>query len=619
MRLFVVIALLLGLTSANGLTLATSQATPTAAGISFDEVRRNSDKPDALRSAPLDGFEADYLWYQKHGPNQYSERLGPAGDDIDLNSYAFFEHWSRFENGGHVTIVNDTSSPVAIILDLKNRTFHRFSVEEARKLLARKPYAPYLPVHYMEFESHGGKGTISETTEVATLPAARVQDIPATGLQFERKQTAIAATGTCVTGDTFGKLEGFSSSEIMLSYRAGFPEPGPAYTLADGLPFTEGEFEVCDRSYVDQTPAVTSQLTEFRHRFSLFERDEYKDTMTEGAVVVERGHIRFFNQFDPALFGIPAGFKDDCDVAPRPANCAARGVLQATFRAEYPVRDYAYQMVAGPRNDVWFLEPKPGKIGTISSAGNIREFTLPASGDDLWQSALGSDGTIWFLDRNGILVRASESGEIRAFDSVKAFEPLEYIAAGPGRIWFTISKPFFANGIASMDAAGNITTMHLPTSYPIAFEGLRFDGNGRLWYIEGNTQRPRVVKFENRTLHEFTPPNSLTLGTLVYSSGYMYFSEEGRLARISVENGAISEFPLSSAKASPWSIAAAPNGEVWFTEYPGNRLGHLTKSGTILECESSRGSGNSIAVTSDGVVWLATSHSVVKVALCGTP
>jgi len=99
----------------------------------------------------------------------------------------------------------------------------------------------------------------------------------------------------------------------------------------------------------------------------------------------------------------------------------------------------------------------------------------------------------------------------------------------------------------------------------------------------------------------------------------MYFSEEGRLARISVSDGSITEFPLMSLNSSPYSIAADPAGGIWFSEYPGNRIGHLTAAGNFVECESPKGSGGGLAVTADGTVWFATAHGVAKIKSCGTP
>jgi len=200
-----------------------------------------------------------------------------------------------------------------------------------------------------------------------------------------------------------------------LSYRGNFAEPGPAYTLADGLPFTEGEMEVCDRRYVNKTPAITAAWTRFQHRFFLFERSEYKDSQTDGVTITERGHIKSVTHLDPALFGIPSGFKGDCTVAPRPGNCAKLAVATAIFAAEYPLRDYAYKMAAGSHNDVWFLEPEKNLVGTLSAGGVLREFKVPTSSSQFQAITLGPDGAVWFLDCVGKIGRVDANGQIKEF------------------------------------------------------------------------------------------------------------------------------------------------------------------------------------------------------------
>ncbi len=47
--------------------------------------------------------------------------------------------------------------------------------------------------------------------------------------------------------------------------------------------------------------------------------------------------------------------------------------------------------------------------------------------------------------------------------------------------------------------------------------------------------------------------------------------------------GQITEFPIPTANSSPTGIAAGPDGNLWFTELTGNKIGRITTSGTITE------------------------------------
>src|SRR5439155_23755363 len=47
--------------------------------------------------------------------------------------------------------------------------------------------------------------------------------------------------------------------------------------------------------------------------------------------------------------------------------------------------------------------------------------------------------------------------------------------------------------------------------------------------------------------------------------------------------GAINEFPIATTNSGPVGIARGPDGNLWFTEATGNKIGQITPSGTITE------------------------------------
>lgn len=40
----------------------------------------------------------------------------------------------------------------------------------------------------------------------------------------------------------------------------------------------------------------------------------------------------------------------------------------------------------------------------------------------------------------------------------------------------------------------------------------------------------------------------------------------------------VTEFPLPTANSQPSHLATGPDGNLWFTEFAGNQIGHLTTS-----------------------------------------
>ncbi|HTW98334.1 MAG TPA: hypothetical protein VMD59_06120, partial [Acidimicrobiales bacterium] len=47
--------------------------------------------------------------------------------------------------------------------------------------------------------------------------------------------------------------------------------------------------------------------------------------------------------------------------------------------------------------------------------------------------------------------------------------------------------------------------------------------------------------------------------------------------------GAITEFQIPTASAGPNGIVTGPDGNLWFTEGSGDKIGQITTSGTVTE------------------------------------
>ena len=76
--------------------------------------------------------------------------------------------------------------------------------------------------------------------------------------------------------------------------------------------------------------------------------------------------------------------------------------------------------------------------------------------------------------------------------------------------------------------------------------------------------------------------------------------------------GTVTEFSAGITPGSaPGDIAAGPDGNLWFTEAYGNRIGRITPAGTITEFSAGI-SGNStpqgIAAGSDGNLWFTETY-----------
>jgi hypothetical protein len=73
----------------------------------------------------------------------------------------------------------------------------------------------------------------------------------------------------------------------------------------------------------------------------------------------------------------------------------------------------------------------------------------------------------------------------------------------------------------------------------------------------------------------------------------------------------ITEFPVPTASSYPGSITAGPDGNLWFTEYWGNRIGRITPAGVITEFSTglfAHAQPPDITAGPDGNLWFTEYH-----------
>src|SRR5260221_6830523 len=84
------------------------------------------------------------------------------------------------------------------------------------------------------------------------------------------------------------------------------------------------------------------------------------------------------------------------------------------------------------------------------------------------------------------------------------------------------------------------------------------------------------------SITEFSPA-SLPRGITAGPDGNVWFAESGgnKIGRIT-PSGSITEFPTPTKSSGPWGITTGPDGNVWFTEVVG-KIGRITTGGSITE------------------------------------
>jgi streptogramin lyase len=113
-------------------------------------------------------------------------------------------------------------------------------------------------------------------------------------------------------------------------------------------------------------------------------------------------------------------------------------------------------------------------------------------------------------------------------------------------------------------------------------------------------------------------PEGITLGP----DGNIWFAEFGgdKIGRIT-PNGSIMEFPLA-AGSKPAEITTGPDGNLWFTENGGNKVGRITPAGAVTEfpTPTSNSKPVGIAVGPDGNLWFTESwgNRMASITTAGT-
>jgi streptogramin lyase len=133
--------------------------------------------------------------------------------------------------------------------------------------------------------------------------------------------------------------------------------------------------------------------------------------------------------------------------------------------------------------------------------------------------------------------------------------------------------------------------------------------------LDSSQSATATVTVVQVTINTFTVPtaSSSPIGIVAGPDGNLWFTEYSgnKIGRITTA-GVITEFAVPTASAAPQGIAAGPDGNLWFTESGGQKVGRITPSGVIAEypfltAHNSSSQGGSIVAGPDGNLWFTES------------
>jgi streptogramin lyase len=121
-----------------------------------------------------------------------------------------------------------------------------------------------------------------------------------------------------------------------------------------------------------------------------------------------------------------------------------------------------------------------------------------------------------------------------------------------------------------------------------------------------------------QVIQEFPPlpANRGPEGIVTGPDGNLWFCEESgnRIGRMTWPAGVVTEFPIPTSSTDPETIVVGPDGNLWFTMWNGHQIGRITTDGVITEfpLPTANAEPEGIAVGPDGNIWF-TEANVSKV------
>ncbi len=243
-------------------------------------------------------------------------------------------------------------------------------------------------------------------------------------------------------------------------------------------------------------------------------------------------------------------------------------------------------IVAGPDGALWFTEWIGNKIGRITTAGAITEFSNGISpNSDPSIIKVGPDGNLWFSESiadgsRSAVAKITTSGGVTEYSAgINPAEDPYGITKGPdGNIWFVGA----------------------------------FDGEG-IYKLAPLDTTPTAKVMAHAT--PGSQSNNMIVGPgPLATDSYLWFAETGggRIGRYDITSGDLREFPVPTSTSQPYDIVVGPDGNIWFSEYAGGAIGRITPDGgSVVEFKTGfpAGSGpNGITVGSDGNIWFVDAN-----------
>ena len=301
-----------------------------------------------------------------------------------------------------------------------------------------------------------------------------------------------------------------------------------------------------------------------------------------------------------------------------------------------PLGSGATAITAGPDGNVWFADPGAGQVGVITPTGQVTEFPTP--GISAGSITAGPDGNLWFLNdsltQSGspAIGRITPAGQVTTFTLPDDFTQPNQITAGPdGNVWFTESVYPTGEKVGRITPTGQVTEFPIPVPPGVSgqAEGITAGPDGNLYFLH-DAILARITPTGAVTDHVAdNAGEAITVGPdgNLWTAGTQFDTQTGAVLggfidRISLSGG-VTTFNVGTSNSTPESIAAGPDGNLWFTEPNANAIGRITPAGqiTLFNVPTPGSQPTGITAGPNGNIWFteAASRHIGEYFLTGTP
>ncbi|MFQ5737869.1 MAG: hypothetical protein ACE5JX_02570 [Acidobacteriota bacterium] len=231
---------------------------------------------------------------------------------------------------------------------------------------------------------------------------------------------------------------------------------------------------------------------------------------------------------------------------------------------------------------VWFSETEGHQLGRFDPAlETFSEEPTPSPNSMPYGTAIDASDNVWFTEMNEVKVieRLASTGEMVEFPLNPVSDGVENLTIDPatGHVWVT---DLVHGRLIRLDPATGVFTRFDIPFFLSSPHSVAVAPNGRVWFSDVVRNQIGQLDPASGQFQRFPIPTrgAVSHGITVDSRRLIWFVElvAGKIGLLIPQLGnRIIEFDLPTPNASPYFIAEAPDGEIWFTESSVPNLGRL--------------------------------------------